>query len=290
MFVLPRIVIPAARSRAVTVASYGRPPALEDLRSGGGRHVGRGEHVLERQRHPGQRRRRAACRRRARRRPARPTRARPRAATCRNACTAPSTAAIRSRCACATSTAETSRDVDLRGQLGGGHRDQVSSPLRPPPPGSAARGSGRPRRPGAPASACSWVRPGRRSSGRKTFCQRHGVRRRRDVVRGDLADAGDRAEDHVELAGEQVELRSVTASRASRARCATSSRLMPRPGSRRTCPSYGRCGHRNAAPVDSLGADADAHWHDLHTGRVAGVVDFTCGDASRCCCIRGACA
>ena len=34
-----------------------RHPALEDLRPAGGRHVGGGEHVLERQRHPGQRRR-----------------------------------------------------------------------------------------------------------------------------------------------------------------------------------------------------------------------------------------
>ena len=33
-----------------------------------------------------------------------------------------------------------------------------------------------------------------------------GVRRGRDVVRGDLTDAGDGAQDDVELAGEQVEL------------------------------------------------------------------------------------
>ena len=49
--------MPAARSRAVTVASYGERPALEDLRPARGRHVGGGEHVLERQRHTGQRRR-----------------------------------------------------------------------------------------------------------------------------------------------------------------------------------------------------------------------------------------
>ena len=35
---------------------------------------------------------------------------------------------------------------------------------------------------------------------------RHRVRRRRDVGGRDLADPGDRAEDHVELAGEHVEL------------------------------------------------------------------------------------
>ena len=47
------------------------------------------------------------------------------------------------------------------------------------------------------------ARPRRR---RQHVRQRHRVRGRRDVGGGDLADPGDRAEDHVELAGEQVEL------------------------------------------------------------------------------------
>ena len=57
MLVLPRIGMPAARSRAVDRRVVGRRPALEDLRPAGGGHVGGGEDVLQRQRHPGQRRR-----------------------------------------------------------------------------------------------------------------------------------------------------------------------------------------------------------------------------------------
>ena len=47
--------MPPARSRAVSVASYGERQPSQDLGSAGGGHVCGGEDVLERQRHPGQR-------------------------------------------------------------------------------------------------------------------------------------------------------------------------------------------------------------------------------------------
>ena len=49
--------MPAARSRADDRRVVGRRPALQDLRPASGRHVRGGEHILERQRDTGQRRR-----------------------------------------------------------------------------------------------------------------------------------------------------------------------------------------------------------------------------------------
>ena len=59
---------------------------------------------------------------------------------------------------------------------------------------------------GAPASASSGDRHGAVLVRPEDVLQRERVRRRRDVVGGDLADLGDRLEDHRELRGEVVEL------------------------------------------------------------------------------------
>ena len=86
-----------------------RDPALEDLRPGGRRHAEGAEHVLDRDRHAGERAelaRRPRAARRSRRRSSRAA-----AFRCRNAWMSPSTAAMRSRCAWVASTLETSPDA-----------------------------------------------------------------------------------------------------------------------------------------------------------------------------------
>ena len=118
--------MPAARSRAVTRRVVRRRPALEDLRPAGGRHVGGGEHVLERQRHPGQRRRQLLAggdARRRRRRP-RPAPAPPRRAGTRGS--RPSVAAIWSRQAWVTSTDDTSLAAILAPSVAASQPDQSS--------------------------------------------------------------------------------------------------------------------------------------------------------------------
>ena len=62
------------------------------------------------------------------------------------------------------------------------------------------------RRPARRTAPRSWVRHGLHDVVAQHVGQRHGVRGRRDVGGGDLADPGDRLEDHVELAGELVQL------------------------------------------------------------------------------------
>ncbi len=202
MFVLPRIVIPAARSRAVTVASYGgrQPSRIFDpqvvgmsivvktsLSASGTPASGDAGGVPA---SSAASTRAADC-------------SADSAATCRKACTVPSTAAIRSRWACATSTAETSREWIFSASWRGGEAGEVHHASSPRICGTRKRPSSAA---GAQASACSCVRPGRRSSARNTFssgtaCEVGGISSGRD-----LTDAGDGAEDDVELAGEQVEL------------------------------------------------------------------------------------
>ncbi len=84
--------------------------------------------------------------------------------TCRNACTAPSTASIRSRCARVTSSALTSPLLIEAGECLGRHSGQLAAHC------SSPRICGTRNRPsstaGAPASAASWVRPGRTTSSR----------------------------------------------------------------------------------------------------------------------------
>ena len=126
-------------------------------------------------------------------------------ATCRNACTWPSTAAIRSRWARATSTADTSRAWIFSASSAAVRRVRSAAHC------SSPRICGTRKRPSSAAG-----RTGQRLLlgearaqlvGAEHVLQGHRVRRRRDVVRGDLADPGDRAQDDVELACEDVELR-----------------------------------------------------------------------------------
>ena len=154
-----------------------RPPALEDLRPAGGGHVDRGEDVLECQRDAGQRRRGRGAGVERRVHQGRRLQRRASAATCRKACTVPSTAAIRSRCACATSTADTSREWIFSASSAAVRR--VRS-ITPPPPGSAARGSARPRRRArrpapAPASGRGGARPARNTFSSGTACEVGGI-------------------------------------------------------------------------------------------------------------------
>ncbi len=84
MLVLPSITMPASLIRRVIVASYGRHPALEDLRAGGRRQTLGDDDVLHRQRHAGERAELAAGGAVPRRPPGRSA-ARRRSSTCRNA-------------------------------------------------------------------------------------------------------------------------------------------------------------------------------------------------------------
>ena len=135
----------------------------------------------------------------------------PSESTCRNAWTSRSTAPTRSRCARVTSTAEAVPWLTRCGELGRGATYEsfavLASLITPPRRGCAGPGSGRPREgPGAPERASACVRPGRDDVRAEDVGQRQRVRRRRDVVGGDLGHPGHRAEDHVQLAGQMVEL------------------------------------------------------------------------------------
>ena len=79
------------------------------------------------------------------------------------------------------------------------------SRLTAPPPGSAARGTAA-ARPGRAGQRLLGGQAGTHDVVAEDVGQRHGVRGRRDVVGGDLADRRDRLEDHGELRGEVVEL------------------------------------------------------------------------------------
>ena len=220
--------MPASRSRGDDRRVVRRAPALEDLRAGGGRHAAGGDDVLERERHAGQRAERLAARP-ARRRPRAAAASAPSVSTCRKACTRSSTAAIRSRWAWATSTADDLAGGDRRAPssaaVSRGQRRLIGCLLVQDPrhPEAAVLG-GRARRP-APRPGSG---TGTTTSSRQHVGQRHRVRRRRDVGGGDLADPGDRP-----AGSRRADRRtrssssSVTASRASRARCATSSRVIP---------------------------------------------------------------
>ncbi len=141
----------------------GRHPALEDLRPAGGRHVGGGEDVLERQRHPGQRGRQLL--------PggdggvdAGGLASASSAATCRKAWYRSSVAAIWSRQAWVTSTEDSSLAAILRPSVAASRRIELAH-RTPPPPGSAAPRTGRRPRPAprrAPRPGSGTARPRRR--------------------------------------------------------------------------------------------------------------------------------
>ena len=204
MLVLPRIGRPASRSLRDHGGVVRRHPALEDPRPAGGGQPTRGQHVLDRDRHPVQGAG-EACRRRAARRMRRPERA-------------------RRRCPPA------------------GRRARRRRPRRSGPggPGSARRSWSRPRPARRPAPRrSSWSGPGLahcsspRIRGTANRCcsdlgsarqrllggqaghhdvipehvgQRHRVRGRRHVVAGDALDGRDRLEDHRQLGRQVVEL------------------------------------------------------------------------------------
>ena len=217
----------------------GRAPALEDLRARGGRHVVVVTTSLSASGTPGQRRRgRGAGGERARR-PARPTAARPRRRRAGTRARCPSTAAIRSRCACATSTAETSREWIFSASSAAVSRVRSRSCSSPRICGTRKRPSSAA---GAPASACSWVRPGATLVGAEHVLQRHGVRGRRDVVGRPTSPTRATAPRMTSSwPAKRSSSASVTASRASRARCATSSRVIA-PVSAATMSSTDDCG------------------------------------------------
>ena len=213
--------MPAARSRAVTVASYGDAPALEDLRPARGGHVGGGEHVLERQRHPGQRRRQRLTGGDGGvdGRPRRPAPARPRRAGTRG--TRSSVAAIWSRQAWVTSVDDTSLAAILAPSVAASSR--ISSVTRPPP-GSAGRRTGRRPPSGAAASACSCVRHGSTTSGRVTLTSLSGLSVASTPVTSTAWIWPTWARMASSWPAKLSSSPSVRASRARRARWATSSR------------------------------------------------------------------
>ena len=127
----------------------------------------------------------------------------PSVSTWRNAWTAPSTSPIRSRCACVTSTDVVSPLRSASAISAAVSRVSVAHASSPRIRGTLNRCCSTA---GAPPSASSGDRHGAFSSGAVDVLQRERVGRRRDVVGGDLADLGDRLEDHRELRGEVVEL------------------------------------------------------------------------------------
>ena len=214
---------PAARSRRGHGGVVRRPPALQDPRAAGGGHVRGGEHVLERERDAGQRRRGRAAGVAARRPPARRTAARPRRRRAGRR--------ARSRRRRRSGPGAPARPRRRRPRRSGSSRparprcSRMSS-VMPPPPGSAAPGTARPRRPARRPAPAPAVRPGRRSSARNTFCSGTACE-----VGGisSAATSPTRATAPRMTSSwpaNRSSSRSVTASRASRARCATSSRLI----------------------------------------------------------------
>src|SRR4051794_38976244 len=127
----------------------------------------------------------------------------PERSTCKKAWTRESTASIRSRCACATSTAETSLLLIFAA------RSAAVSLVRSVMSGLLVQN------PRHPEPALERVgRAGERLLLREArlrdvvaihIRQRHGVRGGRNVVRGHLADPRDRLEDHVELPRELIQ-------------------------------------------------------------------------------------
>ena len=238
MLVLPRMTTPASRSRRTTVASYGGTPALEDPAS---------RTVV-----------------------GMPSVARTSLSASGTPASGPSCSPAPRRASTARAAAQRAVAVDVqegvhvlvdgrdpvqvglgdldgaelaggdrRGGLGGGERGSGRScgAVTPPRRGSAAPGTGRPRRRARrtappPGSAPGAPRPARMTLVSGSACEVGGTSA---VSRSPTRAIAD--DDLVELAGEVVELVVVSASRASRARWATSSRVIWRhaAGSPRVC-------------------------------------------------------
>ena len=202
MLVLPRITRPAARSLVTMVASYGgrQPSRIFDPHVVGMPRVARTSFSASGTPASGPSgipAARAAS-------TASAAASAPSVSTCRNAWTAPSTAAIRSRCACATSRAELSPELISPASVVASARVRsLRADIRPPRPGSAVPGSAGPRPRAPPTSGGSQPRDD--DVGAEDVRQRKRVRCRRDVVTGNFADLGDQTDDLVELRCEVVD-------------------------------------------------------------------------------------
>ena len=162
------------------------------------------------------------------RRPPGPAPARDSVETCRKACTAPSTASIRSRCARVTSSALTSPPADRAGQRLGRHPGQLagrrsllfSQDLRDAEAAVLGRPAHRPAR-------LRGSGPGRTTSSRYTLVSGTAcVVGSMSVRGGHRAHRRHRVQDHRQLADDRGPVpASVSSSRASWARWATSSRV-----------------------------------------------------------------
>ena len=112
-----------------------------------------------------------------------------------------STAAMRSRCAWATSTALRPRRRRRAAAVVAASSASGRPRALTPRPGCAARGSGRPRRPGRRTSACVAVSDGRTTSARKTLFSGSGWEVGGTSSAATSATWATAPEDHAELAG-----------------------------------------------------------------------------------------
>src|SRR5215472_796303 len=205
MLVLPRMITPASRSRLVTVASYGgrQPSRIFDPQVVGMSFVvstslsASGTPASGPSGYPAARLRSTSS----------AAASAPIPATCRNACTAGSTATIRSRCAWVTSTADASPAATAAAisaavsRVSSGVSAAISvlrQDARHPEPGLFRRRSAGQRLLGREAGIHGVVPV--------HVDDRNGVRHGRDLIGRDLLHARDVPDDLIELAGEVLEL------------------------------------------------------------------------------------
>src|SRR5215469_12755117 len=209
MFVLPRMMTPASRSRLVTVASYGgrQPSRILEPQV-----VGMSAVVMTSLSASGTPASRPSGSPAARlRSTARAAATAPSAATCRNACTWGSTAAIRSRCAWVTSTADTSPLATAAAIWAAVSR--VSSPAESAAM-SVLRQDARDAEPALLGEGCAGQRLVLGQARQEDVVTEHvddrnRVSHRRDPLGRDLLHPRHCADDLVKLAGKMIEL-SVT--------------------------------------------------------------------------------
>ena len=228
MLVLPSITRPASRSRVTIVASYGgrQPSRILEAHVVGTPRVAMTSLTAIGTPASG-----PSCSPRARASStARAASSAPSVSTCRNACTRSSTAAMRSRWACATSTAETSLAASRRPSSAAVDLVRsamasallVQDPRHPEEAGRRPRGPGR--RPSEPGQRVARVSPGTTTSSRSTLvsgteCEVGGMSA---AVTSPTRATACRITSS--WPAKRSSSSSVTASRDRRARCATSSR------------------------------------------------------------------
>ncbi len=223
-----------------------RDPALQDLRAAGGRRARVGQHVLERQRHAGQRAERLA---RGDLGVDRGGLARARSpSTCRKACTSPSTAAIRSRWAWVTSTEVVSPAAIWAARSAAVLRVTSRHHASPRIRGTRNRSCSAA---GAPASTSATRQRRPDHVGPEDVGQRQRVRGRRDVVGGHVGHSATDSRITSSCGARWASSSAVSSIRASRARAATSSGLK---------------GHGSLSLLRL--AVATARWHDRSSHRL----------------------